>query len=335
MIGTRPDSRVPVTLRAVLGARIDALPIRPPARRSAWHRSSASRSGRSLVEELLDRPLEPGTFDQLAESALIAPIDDDALAIRPCAHPRRRVRGPPGQPATRRSMLDWPIGSSVAAGRPARVRSPPIGSPRATRRARPAAARGGRERARARCRRRGGRVLAAGRRPGSDRRSGRCRADRSGGEPSMHRLRSRRDERRRLRRRPRVRAGRRAAPGGPGQTGARPRSSDGAGHRSMPRAGRTSAVGPSPSARRPRSGPMARRLRTSRPSRACAPGRSGRGRPIAPGRLARARSPPRGVRWPRSGSSWAAEAQGALDEQQIGTRGRASSTDADGPVSPV
>ena len=69
-------SRLPITLRAVLGARIDALP--PPAREVLGVASVIGITFRpSVVEELLDRPLEPGTFDHLAESALIAPDDDD------------------------------------------------------------------------------------------------------------------------------------------------------------------------------------------------------------------------------------------------------------------
>jgi adenylate cyclase len=69
-------SRLPVTLRAVLGARIDALP--PPAREVLGAASVVGISFRpSIVEELLDGPVEAHTFDHLADSALIAPGDDD------------------------------------------------------------------------------------------------------------------------------------------------------------------------------------------------------------------------------------------------------------------
>ena len=69
-------SRLPVTLRAVLGARIDALP--PPAREVLGVASVVGISFRpSIVEELLDGPVEARTFDHLADSALIAPGDDD------------------------------------------------------------------------------------------------------------------------------------------------------------------------------------------------------------------------------------------------------------------
>jgi adenylate cyclase len=75
MIGSG-GSRIPVTLRAVLGARIDAMPS--AAREALGVASIIGITFRpSLVEELLDHPLEAGTFDLLAESALIAPIDDD------------------------------------------------------------------------------------------------------------------------------------------------------------------------------------------------------------------------------------------------------------------
>jgi adenylate cyclase len=75
MIGSG-GSRIPVTLRAVLGARIDAMPS--AAREALGVASIIGITFRpSLVEELLDHPLEQGTFDLLAESALIAPLDDD------------------------------------------------------------------------------------------------------------------------------------------------------------------------------------------------------------------------------------------------------------------
>jgi class 3 adenylate cyclase len=75
MIGSG-ESRIPVTLRAVLGARIDAMP--PAAREALGVASVIGITFRpSVIEELLDHPLEAGTFDVLADSALIAPVDDD------------------------------------------------------------------------------------------------------------------------------------------------------------------------------------------------------------------------------------------------------------------
>ncbi|MDF2734680.1 MAG: family ATPase [Chloroflexota bacterium] len=66
--------RVPVTLRAVLGARIDAL---EPSGREALGVASiiGITFGQDLVEQLLNDPLPPGTLDQLAESALIRRTD--------------------------------------------------------------------------------------------------------------------------------------------------------------------------------------------------------------------------------------------------------------------
>jgi adenylate cyclase len=68
-------SRLPITLRAVLGARIDALPS--AAREVLGVASVVGISFRpSVVEELLDGPVEPRTFDHLADSALIARSDE-------------------------------------------------------------------------------------------------------------------------------------------------------------------------------------------------------------------------------------------------------------------
>jgi predicted ATPase len=71
----RADARLPITLRAVLGARIDGL---PPVEREIL--GVASVIGieflPSDVEELLDRSLEPSAFDHLVDGALIAPHED-------------------------------------------------------------------------------------------------------------------------------------------------------------------------------------------------------------------------------------------------------------------
>ena len=69
-------THVPITLRAVLGARIDALP--PAAREVLGVASVIGISFRpTAVEDLLDDPLEPEVFDQLAASALVLPQDDE------------------------------------------------------------------------------------------------------------------------------------------------------------------------------------------------------------------------------------------------------------------
>ena len=71
----REDSRLPVTLRAVLGARIDGLP--PAAREILGVASVIGITFRPEdVEQLLDGPLEASAFDHLVDSELIAPHDD-------------------------------------------------------------------------------------------------------------------------------------------------------------------------------------------------------------------------------------------------------------------
>jgi predicted ATPase len=65
-------ARLPVTLRAVLGARIDGLP--PKARTALGIASVIGMTFRpSALEDLLDEPLEQATFDVLADAALIVP----------------------------------------------------------------------------------------------------------------------------------------------------------------------------------------------------------------------------------------------------------------------
>ena len=69
-------SRLPITLRAILGARIDALP--PRAREALGVASIIGITFRpAVVEELLDAHLEPEVFDQLAASSLVLSHDDE------------------------------------------------------------------------------------------------------------------------------------------------------------------------------------------------------------------------------------------------------------------
>jgi adenylate cyclase len=71
----RGDQRLPVTLRAVLGARIDGLPA--DEREILGVASVIGITFQpSDVEDLLDRRLEPTAFEHLAEAALIAPNED-------------------------------------------------------------------------------------------------------------------------------------------------------------------------------------------------------------------------------------------------------------------
>ena len=66
--------RVPITLRAVLGARIDGLPA--AAREALGVASIIGITFRpSVVEELLGRPLDPDAFENLAQSLLVVPHD--------------------------------------------------------------------------------------------------------------------------------------------------------------------------------------------------------------------------------------------------------------------
>ena len=69
-------TRLPITLRAILGARIDALPS--GARDALGVASVIGISFRlSTVEALLDDPLAADAFEQLAASALVTPHDGD------------------------------------------------------------------------------------------------------------------------------------------------------------------------------------------------------------------------------------------------------------------
>jgi class 3 adenylate cyclase len=69
------EARLPITLRAVLGARIDALP--PKARTVLGIASVIGITFRpATLEDLLSEPLEQGTFDVLADAALIVPHEN-------------------------------------------------------------------------------------------------------------------------------------------------------------------------------------------------------------------------------------------------------------------
>jgi class 3 adenylate cyclase len=93
--------RVPVTLRAVLGARIDAL---EPAAREALGVASiiGITFGESLVEDLLGEALPPRTLDHLAETALIRRGDDGEWRF---AHALIRDAAYAGLLASRRRAL--------------------------------------------------------------------------------------------------------------------------------------------------------------------------------------------------------------------------------------
>jgi predicted ATPase len=69
-------ARLPITLRAVLGARIDSLPA--AAREALGVASVIGVTFRpSVVEELLDGLLDPDAFEELAQSLLVVQHDGD------------------------------------------------------------------------------------------------------------------------------------------------------------------------------------------------------------------------------------------------------------------
>ena len=167
-----PVTNVPVTLRAVLGARIDALS--PDAREAIGVASVIGmRFDTARIEELTDAPVAPGTLERVADAGLVTPDRRRHLAVQPPAHPRHGVC---------RRARDPPTGATCQAGRPARSpQRPPFGEPdrgasRGVGRCRagdPVARGGGFGRPRTGCRGRGGVLLAHGRRADRRPRSGR------------------------------------------------------------------------------------------------------------------------------------------------------------------
>jgi adenylate cyclase len=94
-------SRVPITLRAVLGARIDALPR--SARDALGVASIVGITFRpTVVEELLDGPLDPDAFEHLAASSLIHQLDDERWRF---AHALIHDAAYAGMLASRRRVL--------------------------------------------------------------------------------------------------------------------------------------------------------------------------------------------------------------------------------------
>jgi predicted ATPase len=97
----RGEARLPVTLRAVLGARIDGLP--PDAREVLGVASVIGITFRPAdVADLIDRPLETAAFDHLADSSLIAPHDDEQWRF---SHALVRDAAYAGMLASRRRLL--------------------------------------------------------------------------------------------------------------------------------------------------------------------------------------------------------------------------------------
>ena len=128
-----PLTGLPVTLRALLGSRIDAL---SPAGRTVLRVASVIGIALHEPSGSADRSASrrrPPRLERLAEAALIVPADDGGVAVRPPADPRRRLRRPPGT-SRRRSSTPGSRTRLEALQRPARSRrSPSTGRPPATR----------------------------------------------------------------------------------------------------------------------------------------------------------------------------------------------------------
>jgi class 3 adenylate cyclase len=103
--------RLPLTLRAVLGARIDGLD--EPARNLVGVASIIGIAFRARdAEELLGRPIEPGTLDRLVDAALIVPVDDGSWRF---SHPLVRDAAYAGILATRRRRLHARLADALEA----------------------------------------------------------------------------------------------------------------------------------------------------------------------------------------------------------------------------
>ncbi len=162
---------VPVTLRAVLGARIDAL--EPEAREAIGVASVVGITFQgAVVEELLDAPLRPGTLQSLADAALVVPTDEDTWRF---AHALIHDAAYAGLLTARRRALHARLADRLEArARPTLLVQ--IAGHRAaagdTDRAVPLLREAADSAISPGCRGRGGRVLATGRGPWECRRSG-------------------------------------------------------------------------------------------------------------------------------------------------------------------
>jgi class 3 adenylate cyclase len=94
-------TRVPLTLRAVLGARIDALPA--DARDALGVASVVGmRFDQARIEGLLGVPLAPGTLERVADAGLVAPDEDSGWRF---SHPLIHDTAYAGVLAARRRQL--------------------------------------------------------------------------------------------------------------------------------------------------------------------------------------------------------------------------------------
>jgi adenylate cyclase len=106
-------SRLPVTLRALLGARIDSLPTR--ARAALGVASVLGFTFRvSEVEDLLGAPLEPAALEHLVDAALIVPHEEGKWRF---AHALIHDAAYAGLLASRRRQLHTTVADRLAARR--------------------------------------------------------------------------------------------------------------------------------------------------------------------------------------------------------------------------
>ncbi len=103
---------MPLTLRAVLGARIDGLD--GPARDVLRVASVIGIGFRDdELEDLLERPIPTGALDRLAESALVVPLDGGVWRF---SHPLVHDAAYAGLLASRRRRLHARLADRIEAG---------------------------------------------------------------------------------------------------------------------------------------------------------------------------------------------------------------------------
>ena len=118
--------RLPLTLRAVLGARIDSLDA--PAREVLGVASVIGIGFADAdIEDLLERPIPPGTLDRLVDAALVLPVDAGTWRF---SHPLVQDATYAGLLASRRRRLHARLADRIEAG-PRPVSVPALAAHRA------------------------------------------------------------------------------------------------------------------------------------------------------------------------------------------------------------
>jgi class 3 adenylate cyclase len=111
LVGSRTP-QLPLTLRAVLGARIDGLD--EPARDVLGVASVIGIGFRDTdIGDLLERPIPPGTFDRLVDAALLLPSGDGTWRF---SHPLVHDAAYAGLLASRRRRLHAKLADRIEAG---------------------------------------------------------------------------------------------------------------------------------------------------------------------------------------------------------------------------